>query len=153
MPTKSLPLVFVVAAALLLAWPHAALADANVTAPPVNNTDFDLGADALKAKDWDRAVYHLAIAAKAEPANADVQNLLGYAYRNQKKFDLAFVHYNEALKLDPKHRGAHEYIGEAYVLTGNKAKAGEHLAALERICGGRSCEEYQDLARAIAQAK
>ena len=118
----------------------------------MNSADFDIGFDAVKAKDWDRAVYHLAIVAKAEPANADAQNLLGYAYRNQKKFDLAFKHYNEALKLDPKHKAAHEYVGEAYVLTGNKAKAQEHLAALERICG-KGCEEYQDLARAIAQAK
>ena len=75
-----------------------------------------------------------------------------YAYRNQRKFELAFKHYREALRLDPQHRGAHEYIGEAYVMTGNKAKAQEHLAALERICG-RNCEEYQDLARAIATAK
>src|SRR5262245_39042988 len=129
-----------------------AIADANVTAPPVNNPDFDLGADAIKVKDWDKAVYHLAIVVRVEPTNADAQNLLGYAYRNQKKFELAFKHYNEALRLDPKHRGAHEYLGEAYVLTGNKAKALEHLAALERICG-KSCEEYQDLARAVAQAK
>jgi hypothetical protein len=56
------------------------------------------------------------------------------------------------LKIDPSHKGAHEYIGEAYVIVGNKAKAQEHLAALERICG-KGCEEYQDLARAIAQAK
>jgi len=92
------------------------------------------------------------LVAKAEPTNADAQNLLGYAYRNQGKYDLAFRHYGEALKIDPKHRGANEYIGEAYVLTGNKAKAQEHLAALERICG-KSCEEYQDLAKAIAKAK
>ena len=89
---------------------------------------------------------------KVEPTNADAQNLLGYAYRNQKKYDLAFRHYNEALRLDPKHKGAHEYIGEAYLLVGNKAKAQEHLAALERICTKR-CDEYQDLARAVAQAK
>jgi Flp pilus assembly protein TadD len=138
------------AAALLLS--ALALADANVSAPPVNNADFDLGFDAVKARDWNKAVEHLAIAVRAEPANADAQNLLGYAYRNQKKFDLAFKHYNEALRLDPKHKGAHEYVGEAYVLTGNKAKAQEHLAALERICG-KGCEEYQDLARALAQAK
>ena len=56
------------------------------------------------------------IAVKVEPTNADAQNLLGYAYRNQKKFDLAFRHYNEALRLDPKHKAAHEYVGEAYVL-------------------------------------
>ena len=35
---------------------------------------------------------------------------------------------------------------------GNKAKAQEHLAALERICA-RQCDEYRDLARAVAQAK
>lgn len=137
---------------LALATPALALADANVTAPPMSNPDFEIGADAIKAKDWDRAVYHLAIVVKSEPASADAQNLLGYAYRNQKKFDLAFVHYNQALRLDPSHRGAHEYAGEAYLLTGNMAKAQEHLAALERICG-KGCEEYQDLARAIAQAK
>jgi Flp pilus assembly protein TadD len=129
-----------------------AFADANVTNPPMNSPDFDLGADAVKSKNWDQAVYHLSIAAKAEPANADAQNLLGYAYRNQRKFDLAFKHYGEALRLDPQHRGAHEYMGEAYVLTGDKAKAQQHLAALERICG-KGCEEYQDLAKAIAQAK
>ena len=130
----------------------AVLADASVTNPPMNSPDFDLGADAVKSKNWDQAVYHLGIVAKAEPANADAQNLLGYAYRNQRKFDLAFKHYGEALRLDPQHRGAHEYMGEAYVLTGDKARAQEHLAALERICG-KGCEEYQDLAKAIAQAK
>jgi Flp pilus assembly protein TadD len=127
-------------------------ADANVEAPPIANADFELGAEAIKIKDWDKAVYHLASVVKSEPANADAQNLLGYAYRNQRKFDLAMRHYQEALRLDPRHKGAHEYIGEAYVLIGNTAKAQEHLAALERICG-KSCEEYQDLARALAQAK
>lgn len=140
------------AAMVTLTLPVRVLADANVDRPTMTNADYDLGADAVKAKDWQQAVYHLAIAARAEPANADVQNLLGYAYRNQKNFELAFRHYNEALKLDPKHRGAHEYIGEAYILVGNKPKAQEHLAELERICG-KGCEEYQDLARAISQAK
>ena len=130
----------------------AVFGDANVTSPPVNNADFDIGSDAVKSKNWDQAVYHLNIAAKAEPTNADAQNLLGYAYRNQRKFDLAFKHYGEALRLNPQHRGAHEYMGEAYVIVGDKAKAQQHLAALERICG-KGCEEYQDLAKAIAQAK
>lgn len=128
------------------------LADANVASPPAGNADFDTGVEAVRAKDWGKAVQYLTSAARVEPSNADAQNLLGYAYRNQKKFDLAFKHYGEALRLDPKHKGAHEYVGEAYLMTGNKAKAQEHLAALERICG-KGCEEYQDLARAIAQAK
>ncbi len=137
---------------VVLACPMPAAADANVTAPPVNDVDFDIGFDSIKAKDWDRAVYHLQIAVKAEPANADARNLLGFAYRKQRKLELAFVQYREALKLDPKHRGAHEYIGEAYLMAGDRAKAQEHLLALERICG-KGCDEYQDLARAIAAAK
>jgi len=152
MPPALLAATRAVLVAIALGWGGAAFGDANVTAPPQSNADFDLGLEAVKARDWDRAVAHLAVAAKAEPGNADVQNLLGFAYRNQKKLDLAFAHYREALKLDPNHRGAHEYIGEAYVIAGDKAKAQQHLAALERICG-RNCDEYRDLARAIAQAK
>ena len=130
-----------------------ALADANVAPRTVTSADFDLGFEAVKIKDWPTAVQHLTNVVRDEPTNADAQNLLGFAYRNQKKFDLAFRHYNEALRIDPKHKGAHEYLGETYLLTGNKAKAQEHLVALERICGGKSCEEYEDLARAIARAK
>ena len=136
---------------IVLLIPVRAFADAAVT-QPVSNPDFEFGVEAVQAKDWGKAVTFLSSVVKVEPTNADAQNLLGYAYRNQKKYDLAFRHYNEALRLDPKHTGAHEYIGEAYLLVGNKAKAQEHLTALERICTQR-CDEYQDLARAIAQAK
>jgi Flp pilus assembly protein TadD len=134
-----------------LAAPIVAFADAAVT-QPVSNPDFEFGVEAIKAKDWDKAIAHFTTYARIDPANADAQNFLGYAYRNQKQYDVAFRHYKEALRLDPSHRGAHEYIGEAYVLVGDKAKAQEHLTALERICTKR-CDEYQDLARAIAQAK
>jgi Flp pilus assembly protein TadD len=151
MPVVHRSLFLALLACAALAAPLAQ-ADANLVSPPVNNADFDIGADAIKSREWDRAVHHLEIAARAEPANADVQNLLAYGYRNQNKLDLAFKHYREALRLDPSHRGAHEYIGEAYLMRGDKAKAQEHLAALERLCG-KGCEEYQDLARAIATAK
>ncbi len=125
---------------------------ASDTTPAGSNANYDIGAEAVKARDWDRAAFYLGLAAGAEPDNPDVQNLLGYTFRNQRKFELAFTHYGMALKLDPNHRGANEYIGEAYLLTGNRAKAAEHLAALERICG-RNCEEYQDLARALAMPR
>jgi cytochrome c-type biogenesis protein CcmH/NrfG len=150
-PAPRYVLLVVLAAIAAFAAPLAR-ADANLSSPPVNNADFDIGADAIKSREWDRAASHLEIAVRAEPANADAQNLLAYAYRQQKKLDLAFKHYREALRLDPKHRGAHEYIGEAYLMRGDKVKAQEHLVALERLCG-KGCEEYQDLARAIAAAK
>jgi hypothetical protein len=61
----------------------------------------------------------------------------------------AFKHYEAALRLNPRHRGAHEYVGEAYLLIDNLPKAEEHLAALEKICLV-SCEELEDLKRAVA---
>ena len=107
----------------------------------------------MKAGQWQRAVEGFSAALKAEPGNANFHNGLGYAYRKLGKMDLSFVQYREALRIDPGLRSAHEYIGEAYLAVGDKAKAREHLAKLEALCKGRACEEYQDLAKAIAQAK
>jgi len=73
-----------------------------------------------------------------------------YAYRQSGQLPLAFKHYQRALQLDPRHRGAHEYIGEAYLMANNLTKAEEHLAALQRICL-IPCEEYDDLKKAVAE--
>ena len=66
----------------------------------------------------------------------------------QGRLEPAFEHYRRALALNPQHRGAHEYAGEAYLLAGNLAKAEEHLEALRRICLV-PCEELIDLEREI----
>ena len=111
--------------------------------------DYAAGKAAIDAKDWNAAIKVLSSAALRDPRNADIQNDLGYAYRNVGQLDLAFQHYERALQLNPRHRGAHEYIGEAYLLVNNLAKAEEHLSALEKICL-IPCEEYGDLQKAIA---
>ncbi|HSR81719.1 MAG TPA: hypothetical protein VLL28_13170 [Hyphomicrobiaceae bacterium] len=46
--------------------------------------------------------------------------------------------------------GAHEYIGEAYLITGDLPGAQRHLAALKESCLLR-CEELTDLERASEQ--
>ena len=84
--------------------------------------------------------------------NADAHNWLGFAYRNAGDLKRAFAEYEEALRLDPQHKGAHEYVGEAYVIAKEIPKAEEHLAALEKLCG-RSCPEYKDLDETIRKAK
>ena len=58
-------------------------------------------------------------------------------------------YYERALALNPRHRSAHQHLGEAHLLQGDLAKASEHLATLERICLIQ-CEEYDDLKQAIA---
>jgi tetratricopeptide (TPR) repeat protein len=121
-------------------------------AAPSQNLDYQMGLEAIKVSDWKGAISNLNVALVAEPTNADLQNWLGYAYRHEGKYDEALDHFRAALDLDPKHRGAHEYVGETYLLMGNKAKAREHLSALERICG-KQCDEYRELEKAIATAK
>ena len=86
-----------------------------------------------------------------DTANADYHNLYAYAIRMGAKpeMELVFKHYNEALRLDPKHRGAHEYLGEAYLMVGNLAKAKEQLRTLDNLCFF-SCAEFTMLKKAIA---
>ena len=54
------------------------------------------------------------------------------------------------LKLTPRNRGAHEYIGEAYLTTSDLPAAEKHLAALKEI-SLLPCEELKDLESAIAK--
>jgi Tfp pilus assembly protein PilF len=107
---------------------------------------------AIQAKDWQKAIAQLGAIVKAEPKNADAHNLLAYSNRKQAQPNLpkAFEHYKIALQLDPKHKGAHEYIGEAYLMDKKPDEAEKHLIIIEKLCGNTSCEEYADLAKSLA---
>ena len=138
--------------AVLAAFASVAVADPEETDPDLakRDQDYAAGKRAADSKDWAEAVKLYQRAEKRHPDQADLQNSLGYAYRNLQQYELAFKHYRRALELDPRHRGAHEYIGEAYLITGDMAGAQRHLAALKNICM-LPCEELKDLERAIAQ--
>ena len=110
--------------------------------------DYAAGKRAVDRKDWGEAVRRFKLAERRHPEQADLQNILGFAHRNLKQYDLAFVHYKRAIELEPRHRGAHEYIGETYLLTGDLAGAERHLAALRQICL-LPCDELHDLERAV----
>jgi len=107
------------------------------------------GRKALEKQDWPKAIELLGKAAKANAQDADAENGLGYAYRMSGKLEEAFKHYHAALALNPKHKAAHEYIGEAYLNADDLGKAEEHLAALQLLCSPIPCEELKDLKRAI----
>jgi tetratricopeptide (TPR) repeat protein len=123
----------------------------NVFAVP-EDPDYAAGKRAVEAMNWQAALDAFNRVVAKDPGNANAQNYLGYTYRKSGNLDLAFKHYEEALRLDPKHRGAHEYVGEAYLMVNNVAKAEEHLAVLDRLCLF-SCEEYRDLKKAVAEYK
>jgi tetratricopeptide (TPR) repeat protein len=113
--------------------PLAAIVDVNENPAAVElDPDYAAGKKAIEAKQWGAAI--------AATRNVDIQNYLGYAYRNAGQLDAAFRHYERALTLSPRHRGAHEYVGEAYLIVNNLAKAEEHLAAPQQ---DRSLQTYR----------
>ncbi len=140
-----------VAAPLTLGSATTTAAPAGGTKPAAAKPVDGLLADArtaIAAKKWVDALATLKLAAAADPKNADVQNLLGYATRNNGDAKGSLAYYDAALALNPQHTGALEYQGVAFVKLGQTAKAKANLARLKTICGV-SCEEYKDLAAAL----
>jgi len=106
---------------------------------------------AIAREDWAAAQAAARRAVERNPNSADAHNLYAYSMRKgpHPQMDLVFRHYNEALRLDPRHRAAREYLGEAYLMTGNVAKAKELLAELDRLCKA-GCAEQAELQRAVS---
>jgi len=137
----------------LIALPGAALAADS--SPPARAAPRDPVLEQVAAatakNDWSEAQAMLRQALARNPDNADYHNLYAYSIRKGPNPDmsLVFKHYNEALRIDPDHRGAHEYLGEAYLMVGNAAKAKEQLSVLDKLCFF-PCDEYTELKKAIA---
>jgi Flp pilus assembly protein TadD len=106
----------------------------------------------IAAKNWSGAIDELKRV--NDTGDADWNNLMGYSLRKGPTPDFAGAEkfYNEALRIDPKHRGALEYSGELYLQTGDLARAEQRLAALDKACTF-GCEEYSDLKKAIVLYK
>lgn len=152
---RFLIIAFGLSLGLALAVPVAAFAaggSSDVPAGPPVDPNMEKADQAIKDKNWDQAVELLNKALARDEKNAEIYNLLGYSERNRGNLEAAFKYYDRALAINPKHRGAHEYIGEAYLMTGNIGKAEEQLAALDKLCV-LSCEEYRDLKTAIVAYK
>lgn len=101
---------------------------------------------------YEDALWSLRAAGVALGPHPDVLTYAGFANRKLHNYDVAISYYSEALKLDPAHRGANEYLGEYYVETGQLGLAKQQLVTLERICKF-GCEEAEELRRWIDGAK
>lgn len=84
--------------------------------------------------------------------HADAFNYLGYANRQLGNHVEALTHYQAALAIEPRHRGANEYLGELYLTLGELEKAEERLEVLDDACFF-GCDEYTELKEAIAAYK
>ena len=92
--------------------------------------DFAAGKRAIVAGDWNGAIKTLTLAGLRDDRNADIQNYLGYAYRRLGQLAPAMQHYQQALSLNPRHRSAHEHLGEAYLARLIRERAHERLASV-----------------------
>jgi tetratricopeptide (TPR) repeat protein len=99
-------------------------------------------------ENYQQAVIELQEALLEAPDDPDLLNLYAFSQRNLNKFDTALENYQKALRIDPEHRGANEYLGELYLLLDQPDKAEERLAVLDKECFF-GCEEFDELKQAI----
>jgi tetratricopeptide (TPR) repeat protein len=104
---------------------------------------------AIEARNYAAAMPLLQQVVTRDPQNADAYNLMGYATRKSGDANGSLRYYTTALQIDPKHLGAHEYIGEAYLMLDRPQEAEQHLARLDSLCLF-GCSEYRMLKTAVA---
>lgn len=107
--------------------------------------------NAIAKKDWLGAQNILRVALASSPNYADYHNLYAYSVRKGPNPDMAvvFQHYNEALRINPRHLDALEYMGEAYLTVNEPGKAKDNLKVLDDLCFF-GCSQYTELKTAIA---
>jgi len=88
-----------------------------------------------------------------KPDDADVLNLLGYTHRMSGKVDEGIAFYLKAIAKSPEHKGAHEYLGEAYLMKNDLANAEATYVKLKDMCGFFGCDEEKELAAEIEAFK
>lgn len=148
--TRSI-LAGILATALSMGTVGPALADSSPRGGSVGESkdpQYSEAEKAVKRGDYPAAIRLLESVVAKNDRNADAYNLLAYSTRKNGDPAKSIPLYEKALAIDPKHRGAHEYIGEAYLALGDLGKAKQHLATLDKLCL-LPCEEYTDLKKAV----
>ena len=87
-----------------------------------------------------------------DPNTPRALNYRGYATRKLGRTEEGIGYYLQSVALDPTYTQVREYLGEAYVTLGKFDLAKDQLAMIEKLCGSKECEYYEDLARALEQA-
>ena len=123
------------------------------TTPDQINSLYELAEKHIYNKKYDKSLKLLKKLTKREDLGtrrADIYNLLGFSYRKLEnpELDKSFAAYMMALEIDPEHAGAHEYLGELYLIRDQKNQAMRMLSKLENLVG-KNAEEYKDLLQAI----
>ncbi len=152
MPVKSLLAAFLVAAVAVAAVPEVSLAmgSGSSMSESASFRRMKRAQGLIEDEKFEQAIELLEQVVRDDARNADAFNYLGFAARNIGRYTESLEYYQRALAIDPDHKGAHEYLGELYLLTGDLAAAQQRLAKLEELCP-TGCEELSLLAKRIAE--
>ena len=99
-------------------------------------------------KKFGKAIKKFESAVERDPAYYQAWNMLGYCSRNLGDLKRAFSAYEKCLSINPDYDEAHEYLGEAYLQSGNLDKAKVELAWLR----ANDSDEAGELAEKIDEA-
>lgn len=103
---------------------------------------------AIAQKKYEEAAPLLQQVVAKDAKNADAWNYLGYVSARAGRDEDALSFYGRALAIEPRHRGANEYLGELHLKLGDVAKAEERLKVLDGACLF-GCAEYDLLKKAV----
>lgn len=138
----------VVVTLALALWSGPAISFGSNSTPSAEQADtYKQAKDLVDAKAYAKAIPLLEQNLHDKGPSADTLNLLGFSYRKLGDTNKGLDYYLQALKLEPNHLGANEYLGELYLEMNDLPKAEDRLQVLKKACG--SCEESQDLQAAV----
>jgi tetratricopeptide (TPR) repeat protein len=100
-------------------------------------------------KKLEKSVDRLQEAVELVPGYHEAWNMLGFSQRKLGRTDKSFEAYERCLSIAPDYEPAHEYLGEAYLMSGNLEKAEWQLAWLQQ----RKSEWAATLERSIEKFK
>jgi tetratricopeptide (TPR) repeat protein len=101
---------------------------------PSGDADYAAGVKAREGKDWRGSIEALKRVVERRPWHDNAHALLGNSYRRIGEYELALAHYHRAIELNPRHRQALEYLGQAYLQMHWPEKAEETLGKLREVC-------------------
>jgi tetratricopeptide (TPR) repeat protein len=127
--------------------------------PSATFDDYATAKRLIKHEQYADAIPHLEKALAKHPHDADVFNYLGYTHRmvgvgetapaRDNDFKLSFAYYQQALAIDPNHKGVHEYLGELFLQMNDLNAAHHEMNELVILCPD-GCEERDMLSKALA---
>jgi tetratricopeptide (TPR) repeat protein len=121
-------------------------------AEKAREADFEKAEYLIKADQCAEAIPLLKNVVDGYARDADALNYLGFCHRKTGKLKESLAYYEQALAVNPKHKGAHEYLGELYLRMGDLPKAEGQLEILKGLCPS-GCEELEDLEADIEDFK